>query len=82
MQFTLKSKLIVLCAALVAVPLVVSTTINTLLSRSQSGHLTGYLNDVLAENGKTHLSAILENDHTLVANLVKQTENDASRLAA
>lgn len=82
MQFTLKSKLIALCAALVAVPLVVSTTINTLLSRSQSGHLTGYLNDVLAENGKTHLSAILENDHTLVANLVKQTENDARRLAA
>ncbi|WP_448384201.1 bacteriohemerythrin [Desulfosoma sp.] len=82
MPLTLKSKLILLCAALVAIPLLVNTTANTLLFRSQAAHLGAHLKDVLAENGMMHLSHILENNHTQVASLIKQTETDAQRLAA
>ncbi|SMC22961.1 hemerythrin-like metal-binding domain protein [Desulfacinum hydrothermale DSM 13146] len=82
MRLTLKSKLILLCVAMVAVPLTANTILNAVLSTSQSEHLNQYLKDAMVKEAKARLSTILENDHALVSNLVQQTENDAQRLAA
>ncbi len=82
MRLTFKAKLVVLCVALVAIPLIASTAIHTALSKSQSEHLSDFLSASLGDYGRNSLAAFVEADHAVVDNIVTRTEEDALRLAA
>ncbi|WP_170180193.1 Cache 3/Cache 2 fusion domain-containing protein [Desulfoglaeba alkanexedens] len=82
MRLTFKAKLVVLCVALVAIPLIASTAINTALSTSQSKHLSDFLSTSLKESSLNFLAALVEADHVFVNDIVTRTEEDALRLAA
>lgn len=82
MHLSLKVKLIVLAVALVAVPLVTNTVVNTSLSVSQSREISQYVSKVLEEDAAHYLTALLEADHAVVSSVVSKAEDDARRLAA
>ncbi len=82
MHLSLKMKLIVFAVALVAVPLVTNTVVNTSLSVSQSRDVSQYVTKALEEEAAQYLTALLDSDHAVVSSVVAKVEDDARRLAA